>query len=113
MDKETDRESRREATRAEARARVEEGVQERLLARRAREREEAKTAGRAQRGFFTGRGSKRDADDDVGTADNTGFFGARKSRRDAGTRDRPCPDLQYARLSEVPRRDNDFSPRSC
>ena len=48
MDNEIDREARRDATRAESRARIEAGVQERLWTRRAREREEAKTAARGR-----------------------------------------------------------------
>ncbi|MEO7999718.1 MAG: DUF1232 domain-containing protein [Gemmatimonadaceae bacterium] len=98
-DKETEREARREA----ARARVEAGVQERLLARRAREREEDVKAGRPQRGLFTSRrhvrGDDDDRDDDHARDERsrrdrggdesrgTGFFGSRRARRDE--KDRP------------------------
>ena len=78
-----DREARREA----ARERVEAGVQERLLARRAREREEDRKAKRPERGMFTGRGRRESKhDDDLETG---GLFGGRRSRRREGSRDRP------------------------
>jgi uncharacterized membrane protein YkvA (DUF1232 family) len=100
-DKETEREARREA----ARERVEAGVQERLLVRRAREREEDIRAGRPQRGLFTSRRSVRDDNDGDDDRDanrrakyrneedrgedhrGTGFFGARRARRQE--KDRP------------------------
>lgn len=98
-DKEIEREARREA----ARERVEAGVQERLLARRAREREEDIRRGRPQRGLFTSRRHVRDDDDDRNDhrrndhrrddsdRDNnrgTGFFGSRRARRDEPERPR-------------------------
>ena len=104
MQKETDRESRRETTRAEARVRVEEGVQERLLARRAREREEDKKAGRPERGLFTGKGPKRNDhndDDDNDAATKSGFFGAGRSRRDASNRARPRTGAKRSVMSAI------------
>lgn len=92
-DKETEREARREA----ARARVEAGVQERLLARRAREREEDIRLGRPQRGLFTSRRRAREEADDRDDSRRdskhreedrgTGFFASRRARREE--KDRP------------------------
>lgn len=92
-DKEIEREARREA----ARERVEAGVQERLLARRAREREEDIRLGRPQRGLFTSRRHVRDDEDDRNdrhrddherdSKRGTGFFGSRRARREE--QDRP------------------------
>ena len=99
MHKETDRESRREA----ARARVEEGVQERLLARRAREREEDKKAGRPQRGLFTGKGPKRNDHDDEedAAAAKSRFFGSRRPSGAEGDHARPRTGAKRSVMSAV------------
>lgn len=105
MDNDAEREADRQARREAARARVEAGVQERLLARRAREREEDIRRGRPQRGLFTSRrrtpdddyvdrkpasGRERESRDRNDDDDNrsTGFFGARRRKRDEKARPR-------------------------
>ena len=74
-----DKNAAKQQRQTEARERIEEGVKERLLEKHAREREEARRAGRPQRGLFTGFGRHgRDHehhDDD-----------ARESGNDRGTR---------------------------
>ncbi|MEP6780152.1 MAG: DUF1232 domain-containing protein [Gemmatimonadaceae bacterium] len=78
---------------ADARERIEEGVKERLLEKRAREREEARQAGRPERGLFTGvgqRGRDSERDDD-----------ARESRDEPRTRRKARN--QYERENSRPR----------
>lgn len=96
MDKETDRDARREA----ARDRVEAGVQERLLERRAREREEDRKAGRAERGLFTGRG-RREAKREDQDSERGGLFGARRPRRSGSGRDRPRTGAKRSVMSAI------------
>ncbi len=85
MDSDTEREVRREA----ARARVEAGVHERLLARRAREREEDRSAGREQRGFFTGHGRRESTRDRAESERDTSSRTSARSRRGRSERDEP------------------------
>lgn len=109
MDKSAEHEARREA----ARERVEAKVQERLLARRAREREEDIRAGRPQRGLFTSRRERaRDEHDEEDRYESRRYVRDDRDDDDDAAEERPRRGFFGRRTREVKERPRTGAKRS-
>ncbi|MEP6766829.1 MAG: hypothetical protein ABJB66_21110, partial [Gemmatimonadaceae bacterium] len=88
-----DKDAAKQQRQTDARERIEEGVKERLLEKRARERDEARRAGRPERGLFTGFGrhGRDNEKDDDDAREPRNARGARRNTRDRDDRESNRP----------------------